>query len=185
MNRLIIAVVCGCLLLGTVGTVTAQIKSLPGESKVITATVEAISVSTRTLTLKGPKGNYVDIVVPDNVERFSAIKVGDTLTAHYYDNIVLRVKKAGEKSVDSEAEKVTPGGTAKPAGTASKQRTITATITAIDNAVPSITFSGPNNWSYSSRVEDKKALAQVKAGDKVDITWTEALLVSFDAPAKK
>jgi hypothetical protein len=185
MNRLIIAIVCACLLLGTAGIVIAQVKALPGESKTITATVEAISAPTRTLTLKGPKGNYVDIVVPANVERFSAIKVGDTLTAHYYENIVLRVQKAGEKPVDSAAAAVTPGGTAKPAGTASTQRTITATITAIDSAVPSITFSGPNNWSYSSRVEDKKALAQVKVGDKVDITWTEALLVSFDAPAKK
>jgi len=47
-----------------------------------------------------------------------------------------------------------------------------------------ITFSGPNNWSYSSRVEDTKMLAQVKVGDKVDITWTEALLVSFDVVKK-
>jgi hypothetical protein len=28
-------------------------------------------------------------------------------------------------------------------------------------------------------VEDKKALATVKVGDKVDITWTAAMLVSF------
>jgi len=27
-------------------------------------------------------------------------------------------------------------------------------------------------------------LAQVKVGDKVDITWTEALLVSFDVVKK-
>jgi hypothetical protein len=40
-----------------------------------------------------------------------------------------------------------------------------------------ITFTGPNNWRYSSRVEDKKALATVKVGDRVDITWTDALLV--------
>ncbi len=51
--------------------------------------------------------------------------------------------------------------------------------------MPSITFSGPNGWTYSSRVEDKKALATVKVGDKVDITWTEALLLSLESPAKK
>ena len=33
---------------------------------------------------------------------------------------------------------------------------------------------------YTSKVEDTKALAQVKVGDKVDIVWTEALLVSID-----
>jgi hypothetical protein len=34
------------------------------------------------------------------------------------------------------------------------------------------------NRPYSSRVSDKGALAKVKAGDRVDITWTEALMVS-------
>ena len=64
------------------------------------------------------------------------------------------------------------------------QRTITATITAFDPTVPSITFSGPNNWKYTSRVEDKKALSKVKVGDRVDITWTQALLASVE-DAKK
>ena len=62
----------------------------------------------------------------------------------------------------------------------STQRTITATITTIDLQVPSISFSGPNNWTYSSPVEDRKALERVKVGDKVDIMWTVALLVSFE-----
>jgi hypothetical protein len=50
--------------------------------------------------------------------------------------------------------------------------------------VPSISFKGPNGWAYSSKVQDKDALSKVKVGDKVDITWTEALLVSFDTPKK-
>jgi hypothetical protein len=50
--------------------------------------------------------------------------------------------------------------------------------------IPSITFTGPNNWKYSSGVEDKNALAKVKVGDKVDIVWTEAVMISLEAPAK-
>ena len=91
----------------------------------------------------------------------------------------MRLKPAGEKSVDSAAEAVTKAGGVKPGATGATQRTITATITAIDPKVPSITFSGPNNWTSSSRVEDKKALATVKVGDKVDVTWTAAMPVSF------
>ena len=55
---------------------------------------------------------------------------------------------------------------------------ITATITAIDPKIPSISLSGPNNWKYSSRVEDKDALKQVKVGDRLDIIWTEAVMLS-------
>ena len=67
-----------------------------------------------------------------------------------------------------------------PGGTRATQRTITATITAIDMATPSVTFTGPNGWKYSSKVQDKAALAKVKVGDKVDIVWTEAVLVSVE-----
>jgi hypothetical protein len=184
MKRVFVVLAAAALVLGMAGTVLAQVKSVQGESTVISATVEAINQTTRTLTLKGPKGNYVDVVVPEDVKRFSEVKVGDTLTARYYENMVLRLKKPGEAAVDSATGGMTRGEGTKPVRTAATQRTITATITAIDPKVPSITFSGPNNWSYSSRVQDKQALATVKVGDKVDITWTEALLVSFDFPKK-
>jgi Cu/Ag efflux protein CusF len=107
------------------------------------------------------------------------LKIGDKVTAKYYDNVVLNVKKPGEAAVDSSNSAVTraAGGAA---GTAAHQRTITATITAIDNALPSISFSGPNGWKYTTRVEDKAALAKVKVGDKVDITWTQAMILSLE-----
>jgi hypothetical protein len=185
MNRIAVsAVVFAMTVPGLVGTALAQTKTLTGETQTISATVEAINVTTRTLTMKGPKGNFMDIAVPETVKRFSEIKVGDTLTARYYENLVIRKKQPGEKDVDTSAEGVTPGGGAKPAGTAAKQRTITATITALDPKVPSITLSGPNKWTYSARIEDKKVLDQVKVGDRVDLTWTEALLLEFDIVKK-
>ena len=185
MNRVVfVAVLTVCAVLGAVGAAAAQTKTLTGETQTISATVEAINVTTRTLTMKGPKGNFMDIVVPETVKRFPEIKVGDTLTARYYENLVIRKKAPGEKDVDTSAEGVTPGTGSKPAGTAATQRTITATITALDPKVPSITLSGPNKWTYSARIEDRKVLDQVKVGDKVDLTWTEALLLEFDIVKK-
>lgn len=163
----------------------AQIKTLPGDSITVTATVDAIERSSRLLTLKRPDGSLETIKVPAEVKRFDALKVGDTLTATYYENIVLRVMKPGEKAVDSSSESVTPRVGQRPGATAAVQRSITATITAIDPAIPSITLSGPNNWNYTSRVEDKAALKQVKVGDRLEVTWTGAVLVSADAPKPK
>jgi hypothetical protein len=81
---------------------------------------------------------------------------------------------------------VSKGSGASPAGTAATQRTITAAIVATDNKVPSITFKGEKVvWTYSSRVADKAALAKVKGGDRVNITWTKVLTVSVTPPAKK
>jgi Cu/Ag efflux protein CusF len=90
------------------------------------------------------------------------------------------VKEPGEADVAMKATATTGSQQALPGGTKAKQVTITATITAIDPTTPSITFTGPNGWKYSSTVQDTEALAKVKVGDKVDIIWTEATLVSLD-----
>jgi Cu/Ag efflux protein CusF len=165
----------------TAGAASAQVsKTITGETITTTATIESIEKSSRTVTLKNEDGTYDVLNVPTSVKKFDSLKVGDKIKAHYYENVVLRLKAPGEKDVDTTTGAVTPGTGAGPAGTAAAQRTITATITAIDQKVPSITFSGPNGWTYSSHVEDKAALAKVKVGDKVDITWTSAALVSVD-----
>lgn len=162
----------------------AQVKILPGETQTKTATVEAIEQASRSVTVRDDKGDLHTITVPKSVERFSDVKIGDKLTVTYYDTITIRKKDAGEPDVDTLSGAKTPTSGAKPAGTAAVQRTITATIDNIDMNVPSISFKGPRGWNYSSKVKDKAALAQVKVGDRVDITWTEAMLVSM-APAKK
>jgi len=162
----------------------AQVKTLPGEMKTETATVEAIDHGRREVTLKEANGLYSTVMVPADNKKFDTIKVGDKVTARYYDNVVIRVKHPGEKDTDKDTAAVTAGSSGKAGGTAATQRTITATITQIDMKVPSITFTGPNNWKYSSKVQDKEALAQVKVGDKVDIVWTEAVMISLETPAK-
>jgi hypothetical protein len=185
MRRIVGVLICAAMVLTAASLIFAQTKTITGEKTTLTGIIEAIDTSTREVTVKGPKGNYVTVEVPEDVKKFSELKVGDTITATYFENIVLRLKKPGEKTVDTDQAAVTPAGSKKPGATAATQRTITATITEIDMNIPSITFTGPNNWKYSSKVMDKKALAQVKVGDKVDITWTEAVMVSVQAPGAK
>jgi hypothetical protein len=157
----------------------AQTKTITGETRSVTATVESIEKGSRSVTVKKTDGTYDVLYVPSTMKKFDTLKIGDTVTAKYYENVVLQVKPAGQKAVDSTTGAVTRAKDGA-AGTVAHQRTITATITAIDATVPSISFSGPNGWAYSTRVEDKAALAKVKVGDKVDITWTEAVIVSLD-----
>jgi len=177
-----VTLVGGLLVAGST-TLGAQVKTIPAETITATATIEAIEQDTRTVTIKNEDGTYDEIKVPDDVTRFATLKVGDKITARYYSSLIVRLKKPGEAAVDVEQAAVTPAAGAKPAGTAAIQRTITATIVAIDPKVPSITVKGSNGWTYSRKVTDKKALAKVKVGDQLDITWNDAVLISV-APAK-
>ena len=166
-------------LIGTAAMARAQTKVVPGRTERMTVTVEAIDHGNRQVTVKKPDGNYEAFYVPDSVKLFDTLKIGDKVTSTYYENMVLQLKKPGEKSVDTASGGVVRAQGA--AGTVARQRTITATVAAIDEKTPSITFTGPNGWKYSTRVEDRKTLAQVKVGDKVDITWTEATVLSLEA----
>jgi hypothetical protein len=182
MSRTIaVALTAAVSLFSTTGAY-AQVKTIPGETVTGTATVESVEQATRTLTLRDSKGELHTMKVPETVTRFSEIKPGDTLTATYYDNITLKMKDAGEPDVDTLRGGVTGTSGTKPGGTMAAQRQITATIDAIDMDVPSISFSGPSDWKWSTKVQDKSALEQVKVGDRVDITWTEAVLISMEAP---
>lgn len=161
-----------------------QIKEIPGDRVTKTGTVEAIDHKARVLTLASPSAELVTIDVPASVARFDQIKVGDKVSVTYYDNVTVRLKQPGEKPVNKLDSALTPTEGAKPGGTLGAQRTMTATIEAIDPKVPSITFSGPTGWKYSRRVQDTNVLKQVKVGDQVDFTWTEAVQISVEAPKK-
>src|SRR5262245_10542152 len=156
-------------------------KSIPGETKVVTATVESIERGSREVTVKKTDGKYETFYVSPEIKRFDTLKVGDKVSARYYETLVLQLKAPGDKAVDTTSAAVTRTE-GKPSGTAAVQQTITATITEIDPNVPSITFSGRRCWTYCSRLEDKNALWKVKVGDRVDITWTSGVLVALDPP---
>jgi len=172
----------GSVLLLANSTVGAQSRTIQGDSISTTVTVEAIEQSTRTLTVKNDKGIYETIQAPPGMKRFSELKVGDRITARYYENVVVRLKRPGEAAVDVDSAAITRGEGQRPAGTAATQRTITVSVTALDPKTSSVTVKGPNGYIYSRKVADKKTFAQLKVGDQLDMTWTDALLISVDSP---
>ena len=180
MKRFVVGIIAGAVLVSTAHMAMAQSRTVSSEMRTETGIVEAIEASTRTVTLRKPDGTVVTTVAGPDIKRFAELKIGDKVTARFYENIVVRLKRPGEPDVVSGAKATTPAEQVLPGGTKAKQMTITATISAIDMTMPSVTFTGPNGWKYTSKVVDTEALAKVKVGDKVDIVWTEAVLVSVE-----
>ena len=114
MKRFVGVLVAVAIMVPVARTAMAQSKTITGETKVVTATVEAIEASSRTLTLKNPDGTYVTTTAPADMKRFSEIKVGDRVSARYYENMVIRVKQPGEKDVDTASAATTPSGMSHP-----------------------------------------------------------------------
>ena len=149
-----------------------------------TATIVAIDSTSRTLTLKNEKGEEDLFAVGPAVTRFNELKVGDKVKMTYYESLVFQLLKPGEASTPaSEKAAFTKAESALPGGTIATQMKKTVTVKSIDAAVPSITVTTEDGRTVTRKIEDKKNLEKVKVGDKIEITYTEALLASVE-PSK-
>ncbi len=161
---------------------TKQPKPITVSEKVtMKATVEAIDKTNRLVTVKGPKGQIVALAVDESVQRFDQIKVGDQITAKYYESVVVEIHKPGDtpKPDTMVAGVGTLEGT-KPAGGVAAQTVTTVTIEAIDLDTPAVTVKKADGTSLSFRVKHKKYLKEVKVGDQVTITQTSGLMVEVE-----
>jgi Cu/Ag efflux protein CusF len=146
----------------------------------VTAKIAAIDSTKRLVTLQDDKGEMETVYAGTEIKRFDELKVGDTVTFTYYESMVYQIRKPGQPATASSASgetKVVRGSGARPGGTASRQETVTVDVKAVDMKVPSITVVTPDGHTVSFKVEDKKNLKGVAAGDKVEITYTEAVVI--------
>ena len=159
----------------------AQQTEIAGDLVTVKGSVEAIDHTNRVLTLKMEDGEFENITIPKGAERFDEVKVGDTLQVRYYDNVTVRLKEPGEAPVDTaELGAVAADAASSPGGTIAAQRKMTVTVTKLDLEKGVATVEGPHGYKYSRRIQDKEAAKKIKVGDKLDMTWTEAVQITVN-----
>jgi hypothetical protein len=168
-----------------VATATAQTPVTKTKSVSATATIQAIDSTNRAITLREANGVEDTYIAGPEVKRFDELKVGDTVKMTYYESVVLQARKAGAAAGTTGAKPatadaaITRGTGALPGVTASVQDRMTVTVKAIDASVPSITVTTPDGRTVTRKVEDRKNIEGIAAGDQIDITYTRALLTEI------
>jgi hypothetical protein len=180
--RLIAAVVVTAIL--SIGCKTAP----PERAEVsdldkITAKVTAIDLEHRLVTLMGPEGNEVTVEVSDAVRNLPQVRVGDDVTVSYYRGLAAEVTDAapGDETgtVDVAAGRAPAG--ARPGGVAGASVAAIVTIESVDKKRNTVSFRGADGLVRVidvKRPEMQKFIAGLKPGDKVRVTYTEAVAVS-------
>ena len=181
MLNKVIGTTLACAL--TVSTMAfAQKPVNQAEAVSATFTVTAIDSAARLVTLTDKNGVTQDIVCGPEVQRFDQLKVGDNVTFRYYESIATAIRRTGSAPANPASAAVTRTPGVKPGGTIAQQVTATVTIEAIDPKIPSVTVRAANGNKLSFKVEDKKNIEGYKAGDQVDVTYTQALAISVAPP---
>ena len=149
-----------------------------------TVTIKAIDQATRSITLRSENGDEDTFTVGPEVTRFNQLKVGDTIRATYYESLVFQVRKPGAPA--ATAGSMAAGGRLKdvPGGALGTQETTSVTVKAVDMNVPSITVLTADGRTLTRKIAEKKNLEGVNVGDRIDITYSQGLVVAAE-PAKK
>jgi hypothetical protein len=161
---------------------TQSDKTVTKQNKVtLSVTITAIDQATRSLTLRADTGDEDTFTVGPEVTRFNQLKVGDKINATYYESVVFQLRKPGAAS--SPSADVVAGGRVKevPGGAVGTQQTRTVTVKSVDPKAGTITVVAQDGHTMTRKVGDAKNLEGVSPGDRIDITYTQALLVAADS----
>jgi hypothetical protein len=155
----------------------------------VTASVESINLTNREVTLKGPMGNTVTFTADPKIKRLDEVKVGDFVRADYFISVAAEVRKP---TAEEEKEPLmmvedsgkSPAG-ATPAAVAARRFKVVTTIEGLDRPTRTVTVKGPHGNYLTARVADPSRLTQVRIGETIVITFTEAVAISLEKVEKK
>ena len=152
-----------------------------------TATVTAVDMKNHLVTIQGPAGNSTIIRVTDQVKNLPQVKIGDEVNISYYRSTVVNlVKTKGDVKLGTEvsgAKASAPAGE-KPAGVIEMEVTRTVEVVFVDPYQKFISFRGPDiglrRVTLENRPDLQHYLDELKKGDIVEVTYTEALAISLE-----
>jgi Cu/Ag efflux protein CusF len=171
--------VLAVLLIGPARVLAQQPASRTAEVSAV-FTIEGIDQSTRVVTLRDKAGFLEEVYCGPEVQRFDALKVGDTVTFRYFETIVTALNKPGAAATPSTTVSRTPGA---PGGTIARETSATVTIETIDPKAAEVTVRTAAGGRSVFKVQDVKNLEGYKAGDQVTMTYTRGLAISVTPPA--
>ena len=179
MRRLFMAV-----LFFPLGALAQPTVALVAESVEAVVTVTKVDPKARTVTIRGPTGSLQIISVPEEAKNLDQVKPGDRFRMTYAEAAAIAVKKGGGKPDASIEEMVSlsPKG-AKPGGYRVRTFNVTGVVDAIDYKKRLVAVRGPKGNTVALPVSGEvKDLESVKVGDRVTITYSEALALKMAPP---
>jgi hypothetical protein len=172
-----------------VGTVTSVRKEAPGSLAKAselraTATVETIDHTTRAATLRLADGRVVRIKASDQIRNFDQVKAGDQVVVTYFESVVIQVRPAGqaEPGIAAAGASIRAAQGQLPAAAELDAITLIATVQQIDRATQTVTLESREGTRHSVHVNNPAQFDHVSVGDTVEVTFSEALMLSVERP---
>lgn len=165
-------------------------RSAPNQAQIsnelaVKATVIAVDKRSRELVLKRSDGTEVSVVAGPEVTSFDQIKPGDILNARYTVSLSARRLDPGEIAAEPAAgmaaARAKPGE--KPGAAIGAGVTLTVIVISVDRDTHTVMVTYPDGNTQSiqaQRENGKRFVDGLKPGDRVELTYGEALVLAVE-----
>ncbi len=191
----IAGLIAGCAL--SMGTLTPAVSAqhaalapdaavAAGEIVQVKATVDAIDLDNRMVTLRDAEGNVATVPVSEEARNLDQVEIGDEVTFSYLEAVAIELHKSSgaAKGVIESVTGARADKGEKPGASLAREVTMFGVVEAIDSAKPSVTLRGLKGKQVEIQVRDPERLEKVAVGDQVQVTYAQAVVISVDAASE-
>lgn len=150
----------------------------------VEAEVAAINLQERVLTLKDAEGRLVTLQVGNHVKRFDEIEKGDIVKAEYTTYLLSEFRDPTPEEYQNPLVVISDGVVASedlpPEVAAGILVKAVVTVEAIDIDAKLVAVKGPRGRHVILPAEDISLLKDLKIGERVVITYIEAMALSLE-----
>lgn len=152
------------------------------------AEVTAVSLESRTVTLKDELGKEVTMPVGEEVQRLNEVEVGDLVKADYYLSLAYELREPTADELANPLQVIDAEGRATtetaPAGAQISIITAVCTIEGLDRPTETVTLMGPLGGLNVVKVLDVNNMPALRIGQSVVVTFTQAAAISLEKVGK-
>lgn len=159
-----------------------------GDVITLTATVQAVDLENRLVTLKGERGRVVTVNVSEEARNLDQVQVGDRVTIKYREAMAIRLIKDVTSGGVTERRETLSGTRAalgqKPSATLRDKVEIVANVIAINQKTRKVTLQGPEQAVTVKAPRDVN-LKEIRVGDQVQAIYVEEFGIAVEPASKK
>jgi hypothetical protein len=156
---------------------------------VLRATVKAIDLPSRMVTLVGPQGNVVSLKVGEEVRNLPQVNPGNKVLVRYHGSITYVLSPRGAQlpkdTLTAAGTRAAPGE--MPAGAAAAKLVVTETVIGVDQASHTLQVVNPSGGLVQTVAvttpEGQQNMKLIKVGDTITAVVSEAVAVAVEPTA--
>jgi hypothetical protein len=172
---------------GSTATVPVQVDAT---EVTVSATVDSIDKKNHKLTLKDRSGEKIELQVAPDVVNLDKVKKGDPVDVTYYNSVAVALVPpvAGAPAPAVKERQLVATHPVGTAGAVAHEVAAAVPLTSVDANKGTISFKAPSGATRTVNVTDpqlKDALKDLKPGDIVAVTYTEAVATAINPSQKK